>query len=79
MIGELRALHREIGDVLARLERLAPVLATWQAERRDAIGLGLGIGIGVGIGPASPAPEPPAETPPEAPGGPVERSRPVIM
>jgi hypothetical protein len=31
MIAALRELHRELGDVLAALERLAPAVATWQA------------------------------------------------
>jgi hypothetical protein len=30
MLAALRQLHAEIGDVLARLEALAPVLATWR-------------------------------------------------
>jgi hypothetical protein len=30
MLAELRALRAEIDAVLAGLERLAPVLATWQ-------------------------------------------------
>jgi hypothetical protein len=34
MLAELRTMHREIGDVLRRLEELAPVVASWLAAQR---------------------------------------------
>jgi hypothetical protein len=40
MLADLRTLHQEIGEVLRRLEALAPCVATWAAARRPQEALG---------------------------------------